>query len=44
MRCLIDGRCFGYIGLEQDNIDELKKICETYREEMYCEKGEQTRL
>lgn len=35
-----NGRCFGCIGLAQDNIDELKKICETYREETKTE-GEQ---
>ena len=34
------GRCFGCIGLAQDNIDELKQICETYREETKLE-GEQ---
>jgi hypothetical protein len=33
------GRCFGCIGLAQDNIDELKLQCETYKEEM--KEGEQ---
>ena len=27
------GRCFGCIGLALPNIDELKKVCETYKEE-----------
>ena len=34
-------RCLGCIGLAQNNIDELKKICEIYKEEMKLEKGEQ---
>ncbi len=43
MKCLISGRCFGCIGLAEDNIDELKQMCEVYREETKLE-GEQMRL
>ena len=28
------GYCLGCIGLAQDNIDELKQLCEIYKEEM----------
>lgn len=35
-------RCLGCVGLDpQYNIDEIKKQCETYREEMKYEEGEQ---
>ena len=45
-KCEIFNRkaCLGCIALAQDNIDELKLMCEIYREEMKLEKGEQEKL
>lgn len=38
-------KCCGCVGLDpQYNIDEIKKQCETYREEMKYEEGEQMKI
>lgn len=34
-------RCLGCIALVQDNIDELKQLCEIYKEETKIDRGEQ---
>lgn len=45
MRFLIENVVLAVYGLDpQYNIDEIKKQCETYKEEMKYEEGEQMKI